>query len=302
MPAFTLWRRWYLGICRLNSSMNTGRSGRGPTRLMSPRSTLKSCGSSSSDVSPEEGPDRGPPVVAGGRHPRARLLGVDPHGPELEDGEHRPIHPHPLLPVEHRPAAGQLHRQGHHQHHRRDDEQRQRREQDVEGALGDQVPALQRSALEADDGQPAELLQAAVERHVLEEVGDDLHVHGAQREPLHQRLQQRHVLGREREDHLVHRLLVEDLLQLVGRPDDRHATHRGPGQEEVAGEDAGDPEAELAVVLDGLHHPLAQLAGPDQEDGLEVQPPPAQRLEPHPEGHPGRRHQDEGVAGEEEPG
>ena len=47
MPAFTLWRSMYCGILCLNCATNSGRSGRGPTIDMSPRSTFQSCGSSS---------------------------------------------------------------------------------------------------------------------------------------------------------------------------------------------------------------------------------------------------------------
>ena len=47
MPALTLWRSMYCGMRCLNCSTKNGRSGRGPTIDMSPRSTFQNCGSSS---------------------------------------------------------------------------------------------------------------------------------------------------------------------------------------------------------------------------------------------------------------
>ena len=48
MPGRTRWRRWYPSICSRRYTKIAGCSGRGPTIFMSPTSTFKSCGSSSS--------------------------------------------------------------------------------------------------------------------------------------------------------------------------------------------------------------------------------------------------------------
>src|SRR3990172_13288059 len=47
IPAFILCLNMYFGILFLKFSINTGRSGRGPTMLISPLRTLKNCGGSS---------------------------------------------------------------------------------------------------------------------------------------------------------------------------------------------------------------------------------------------------------------
>src|SRR5271165_5686454 len=103
MPDFTLWRRWYFGIRRLNSSMKTGRSGLGPTRLMSPQRTLSNCGNSSSDEARKKAP-------SGVRHGGPVGLGVLAHGAELQNGKRPAVHPHALLPKKNRPAATQADR------------------------------------------------------------------------------------------------------------------------------------------------------------------------------------------------
>ena len=80
--------------------MKTGRSGRGPTRLMSPRNTFQSCGSSSSPLR-----RRKPPigVVRGSllaRPDGSLALGVGHHGAELHHAEDAPVEAHALLHVE----------------------------------------------------------------------------------------------------------------------------------------------------------------------------------------------------------
>src|SRR4030095_4364163 len=67
MPAFTLCRSIYLGIDFRKYSINTGLSGRGPTKLISPLSTLINWGNSSRLVARNIRPNdvtRGSLVVA----------------------------------------------------------------------------------------------------------------------------------------------------------------------------------------------------------------------------------------------
>ena len=105
--------------CPTMCSSSSRISGRGPTRLISPRSTLISCGSSSSDQRAQEAAERRDPrvvrdlehpravlgVLVQVRRPRLALLRVDVHRAELEDLEAPAAGAHPLLAEEHRARA-----------------------------------------------------------------------------------------------------------------------------------------------------------------------------------------------------
>ena len=73
---------------------------------------------------------------------------------------------------------------------------------------------------------------------------------------------------------------------------------RAPGCGGVAREGSHHPEAELAMALNGVHHPLAEAPRPDQENGLEVVATPADGGEDASEGEPRRRDQHQRVAQE----
>ena len=74
---------------RVNARANSGRSGRGPTRLMSPRSTFQSCGISSIARGAQRAPDRASSAGSSGqREHRARLdLGALAHRSQLPELE-----------------------------------------------------------------------------------------------------------------------------------------------------------------------------------------------------------------------
>ena len=125
-PAFTLWRSMYCGMRCLNCATKCGRSGRGPTIDMSPRSTFQSCGSSSRFDRGGSGRARDARIVLL-RPDRSRLpLGIVLHRAELEDREGLAVESHPLLLIEHRPARRQPHEQG-------DDPERERQHQERRG-------------------------------------------------------------------------------------------------------------------------------------------------------------------------
>ena len=98
---------------RANCSANSGRSGRGPTRLMSPRTTFQSCGISSMRAAAQRPPDRRHArIVRDGEH-RARLdLGAPPHRAQLPELEEPSVPAHPRLPVEHAARATSRRRAG----------------------------------------------------------------------------------------------------------------------------------------------------------------------------------------------
>ena len=87
-------------------STKRGRSGRGPTRLISPRSTFQSWGNSSMLVCRSQSPIRVHALVMIGGPDRSRLaLGVALHASELDDAEQPPPLSDALLSVENRPAG-----------------------------------------------------------------------------------------------------------------------------------------------------------------------------------------------------
>ena len=116
-PGRTCCRTRYRGISSLKCSTWKGTSGRGPTRDMSPFSTLKNWGSSSRLNLRIRLPNRvlrG--VVVGG--PAGLLLGVHTRMERnLYIMKGFLFSPHPLLPEDHRPGAGQLDADGRDQHH-----------------------------------------------------------------------------------------------------------------------------------------------------------------------------------------
>ena len=150
MPGRTCRRARKAGTVRSMRRTSSGRSGRGPTRLISPRSTLTICGSSSRCSRRSTRPTR---VVRASRHAArigpVRLSAPVDHGAELQDAEHAPAASEPRLPVQHRPGAFEpdRHRDRHAQHN----PQRKKKEQgggdrrEVERALV--VPAIGRTRL-----------------------------------------------------------------------------------------------------------------------------------------------------------
>ena len=103
---------------------NSGRSGRGPTRLMSPLSTFQSCGSSSSRVLRRNRPIGVTRLSFFARPDRAGVgFGILTHRAELVDREDAAVLSDALLVVQDRPRRRQLHRERHQGHERRGQQQ-----------------------------------------------------------------------------------------------------------------------------------------------------------------------------------
>ena len=161
-PACTRCRWAYRSNSAENRSTKCGRSGRGPTSVMSPRRMFHSWGSSSSDVRRRKRPT-GPTRSSLGDRPVGGRLGlVDrAHRPELEAVEQHPVPPDPGLPEDHpgppsRRTASALHgddRSGQSEQHGRRD--------DVEGALDQPRRALQVRGPDAHDRDRADVVGRA---------------------------------------------------------------------------------------------------------------------------------------------
>ena len=92
-PAFTRWRWVYLSYSTENRSTKWGRSGRGPTKVMSPRKMFHNCGSSSKDVRRRIRP-LGHSLVVRDRPAGRGLRGARrAHRPELEESKTSPFRP-----------------------------------------------------------------------------------------------------------------------------------------------------------------------------------------------------------------
>src|SRR5579872_331937 len=171
-------RRCHSSYC--STSWRSG--GRGPTRLMSPRSTLSTCGSSSM---------RSLRITADAGHARivvlrpARLagrFGIDTHAAELHQAKHASAEPDARLPVEHRGAQAVLDLDG---NHRREDRGQSQNDQD---ASGDEIEQARRDlpqraapeALAEDDPARVEHVDAHASGLALEK-GEQLRdVHSCQ--------------------------------------------------------------------------------------------------------------------------
>ncbi|EAU61758.1 hypothetical protein STIAU_7234 [Stigmatella aurantiaca DW4/3-1] len=244
----------------------------------------------------QEGANGRAPRVLQAGHPGAGHLRVRAHGAELEDGEGAPIDAHALLGIENGPPAGELHQQRRHQHEGGRQRDGHQREHDVEGALGHPAPAIHRVALEADDGQPPKLLQPAIEGDVLVEVRHHLHIHGAQRQLLHEVLHHQLLRERQRDDDLVHGPDIEDALHLADLPQHGRAPHPPSHLGRILRKHPHHPEAQLAVLSHRLDDPAAQRSLADDEDGLQVVAAPPHFRERHPEHQPRHRDEHQGVA------
>ena len=130
-PGRVLYRSFCQSRCRSNSQ---GRQGRGPTRLMSPRSTLMTCGNSSSPVAAQLTPKRNNPRVPVRIHLDHRKIRIDQpramplvnggirvghHRPELQTREPLAEVAHPLLVKQNGPLGSKLDQYRDHHHDRK---------------------------------------------------------------------------------------------------------------------------------------------------------------------------------------
>src|SRR4029450_13321043 len=104
-------------------STKCARSGRGPTKLISPLSTLMSCG-----ISSRRSAGRSPPGASRG-------LRVHAHAAELEEREGPALLPHPLLTVEHGSQALEADEDGEQPEQRRDEREEDESDAELEDAL-----------------------------------------------------------------------------------------------------------------------------------------------------------------------
>ena len=113
-------------------------SGRGPMRLMSPRSTFHSCGSSSRLVLPEEVPEAWRAIGVG----LARVA-LGPHRAELHDRELLAVEARPQLAEEHGGAQAQSHDHGQHGEQRAEHDERGRRRRRRRRPAGSRSPPVE---------------------------------------------------------------------------------------------------------------------------------------------------------------
>ena len=168
--------------------MNTGRSGRGPTRLMSPCSTLMNCGNSSRLVLRRKVPKRGAARVVLPRPDRAGLrLGIDAHAAELEHLERLAVQAAALLAIEDRAGAGQLDQHGDQQHQRAEHDQGDQRQDDVHDPLDDDVEAEVRAFAQADHRHAVEVRRGQRQAGQVGHVGDQADLDQAARQDVEDR-------------------------------------------------------------------------------------------------------------------
>ena len=119
-----------------NISTYLGTSGRGPTRLMSPRNTLNSCGSSSIFDFRSQRPTARDARIGPGRDLPAPLGGVDHHRAKLVDRERSEVSAHARLAEQNRAGRIEPHGDRRHQQDRTDQHQPHARGRQIERPLG----------------------------------------------------------------------------------------------------------------------------------------------------------------------
>ena len=225
---------------------NSGRSGRGPTKLMSPRSTFQSCGSSSSRVA------RRSTRRAASRADRPRSPAPGPcrlsasscivRNLKIVNGE--PSAPDARLPVDHRPARREAHGERDQQH------DRQRHHEEHARRARRRTPASRRSPHRRGSSCSTSISGMSCRRRRLAPADQDLE---RRRHDRHARAHavvaaervEQLVLPRRigRDDHLVDVVALAERRQVLAPPEHRHAGQRvGPRAVAAAHRDADDVE------------------------------------------------------------
>ncbi len=106
----------------------------------------------------------------------------------------------------------------------------------------------------------------------LVQIGDDFHVHGPLGELIHQALDEWRIFDRQRDQNLIHLPPVEHRIHVTDMANHRDAPNDGADLLRMAGDDSGDPETELAVLVDRIDDALAEITGADENDRPEVVP------------------------------
>ena len=215
----------------------------------------------------EEGAEAHPAGIIGGSPDRPRLgLGVHPHGAELQHAEALAVEPHALLAEEHRPVRRELDAGGDERQQRRQADEHRQREDDVEGALGNLAPAVERRLAQVDEGHALELLHAAPERGEAEEIGHHVDRHRLIADGVQQTAEPPLILVTERQHHVVHRPRVEHGAQVRVAAQPRHA----PDLFLLVPDAPEDLDADVPPRLDPSHDGRRQLAAPHDHRVPEV--------------------------------
>src|SRR5947207_6089289 len=107
-------------------------------------------------------------------HRAGRVLSADAHRTKLEDLERFSIEAHPHLSIENRSAIFDPDEQRDQQHQRREDDRRGDADDEIERALDETAPALERRLGEIDRWQPVDVFDTRSQNHELQEIGDDV--------------------------------------------------------------------------------------------------------------------------------
>ena len=251
MPGLTR-RRWMSS--ESHASVSWGRAGRGPTRLISPRTTFQSWGSSSIEVLRRMRPTRvtrgsclilksGPSASFSSSSVVELLLGVDDHRAQLEHAERLGVAPDADLAEEHRPLGVELDRDGRDQQDRRGDDQAEPGADDVERPLGARPASRAHHRLDVDDREPAERPHREPLRGDVAERRGQLDVDALVEQVAGQAVRDLAVDAARRHDHARARLLAQDAAGVGDRAEQR---------------DAGDRVAVERAVVDEPEHVVAE--------------------------------------------
>ena len=220
--------------------------------LISPRRTLKSCGSSSMEVLRRNAPTRvrrsSPSTPPGARSPYGRLVGRllgHGHRAELQHLERPSVAADSQLPEEDRPSHRQEDAGRRRDEERRQEEERDRGHQPVEHVLHAELPAGRPRRPRGDKRQTAEVLHLRERGHSLEEARHDrrgdAEILTAPHDP------QQHLVrsGRERDHDLFDLQTRDRVVKIPARPGDRNAELVARVDEGLLVKERDRPEAEL---------------------------------------------------------
>ncbi len=223
----------------------------------------------------------------------------DPHRAELVESERTAIHAHPHLGEEHRATVLAFDQPGDDREEPRCHQQKQRRAENVEGAFDDLIPPLERDLGEIDQRQPIEILDTGTHDVVLKNVGHDLDIDQQLTGPPHEL--HRPVVGRQRQGdhHLIDPFIGDDLFQVAGGAEHRHALNVPLLPAGIVIEKADDRKAVLPVQLQTLDNLSSEIAGTDHQHPLEIAARASDSSEGDSDDPTSETHQDRVDAGED---
>ena len=272
-------------------STSVGSAGRGPTTLISPRSTFQNCGSSSSESLRRYRPigvtrgslrilNSAPSLSFWCHQLGLARLGVDHHRAQLDDLELPAVATDPDLTEEDRTGRRQPVRDRGDGDDRDGDDQCHDRDRDVEHPLGRGSPSVADDRLDVDEGAAAEVLGADPGDVDVAQARRQCDVVPAIGEAAGHRVDER-VRHRRQRDHDADRVGVgDDLLEIVVRAEHRDATALA---EIGVADETDDVVAEIGVALERVQEPDRVSVGADDDDSAVDATGPAQ-VEEHPAG------------------